>query len=73
MDMPCYIDEKTVEKFSKFTDENAFQKYFEEAFELWDAIQKPDAGSIQICIALVKNPNALVNVQLHSYTNHESY
>ena len=57
VDIPCYIDEKTVENFSKFTDENAFQIYFEEAFEDEDSIQRSDAGGIQISIGLVKNPN----------------
>lgn len=58
VDMPCHIDEKMVENFSNFTDENAFQIYFQEAFEGTDTIKRSDAGSIQICIALVKNPNA---------------
>ena len=66
VDMPCHIDEKTVEKFSNFTDENAFQNYFEEVFEqefhqrLEGYNKKIDAGNIQICIAMVKNPNAAV-------------
>ena len=59
VDFSCHIDEKTVDIFSKFTNEAAFQKYFEEAFEDKDSLQIFDAGSIQICIPLVKNPNAL--------------
>ena len=67
VDMPCHIDEKTVEKFSNFTDENAFQKYIEEVFkqEFLQKLEchnkKIDAGNIQICIAMVKNPNAAIN------------
>ena len=59
VDFPCHIDEKSVDIFSKFTNETAFQKYFEEAFEDKDSLQRIDAGSIQICIPLVKNPNEL--------------
>ena len=60
VDMPCHIDEKTVEKFSKFDNETAFQKYFEEAIEDQFSIKRFDAGSIQICIALVRNPNVVI-------------
>ena len=35
------------------------QEYFEGAFEDKDSLQRIDAGSIQICIPLVKNPNVL--------------
>ena len=59
VDFPCHIDEKTVDIFSKFTNETAFKKYFKEAFEDKDSLQRIDAGSIQICIPLVKNPNIL--------------
>ena len=57
VDMPCYINEKIVEKFSHFTDENSFQEYLGQAFGEGDSIRS-DAGSIQICMALVKRPNA---------------
>ena len=54
VDMPCYIDEKTMQKFSNLTadDENSIRRYFDQACE------ERDAGSVQICIALVKKPNA---------------
>ena len=69
VDFPCHIDEKSVDIFSKFTNETAIQKYFEGAFEDKDSLQRFDAGSIQICIPLVKNPNVLDGRKLTTMLN----
>ena len=58
VDMPCHIDEKTVEKCSKFADENAFRKYLRLVFKGQNIIKRSDAGIVQIYIALVKDQNA---------------
>ena len=69
VDFPCHIDEKTVDFFSKFSNETTFQNYFEHAFEDFFSIRRFDAGSIQICIALVKNPNVFNVIKMTPMLN----
>ena len=69
VDFSCHIDEKTVDFFSKFSNETTFQNYFEHAFEDFFSIQRFDAGSIQICIALVKNPNVFNVIKMTPMLN----